>query len=422
VLRSFSFSLDPGTGAIEIAGALDGTRLELTIKTPSGSRHETLQLEEAPALALNIPRRLAAAGLAPGMHLTVSAFDPATLRNAPMNLEVQAREVVWAAGRPVPAFRIKSEFAGLTSTSWITDVGEAVKEESPMGLVVLRETQERATALAVPGDVQGDLLQAAAVIPQGLKRIDDPGSVELLRLRLEGAHFADEDLQGAGQTVVDDVFEIRPAETVAPGPDPEAHRFLSPEPFLESDAPEIVAEAQKAVQGVTGDRARAERLVRHVNHLLEKKPTVSLPSALEVLRTRVGDCNEHTALYVALARAVGIPARIAVGLVHVQGAFYYHAWAEVYVETAPNRSTWLPADPTLNQFPADATHIRLSRGGLDRQAVLTGAIGHLKITVLEQQLKPGPVLVGRSAQDMRPIEIALPRRDGSGPRCWNRPE
>ena len=45
---------------------------------------------------------------------------------------------------------------------------------------------------------------------------------------------------------------------------------------------------------------------------------MSLPSALEVLKTRVGDCNEHTTLYVAMARSLGIPARIAVGLVYLR--------------------------------------------------------------------------------------------------------
>ena len=93
---------------------------------------------------------------------------------------------------------------------------------------------------------------------------------------------------------------------------------------------------------LTGTRARAEQLTRYVNGLLEKKPTVSLPSAREVLRTKVGDCNEHTALYVAMARAAGIPARVAVGLVYVRGAFYYHAWPEVYLNEGADRGLWLP--------------------------------------------------------------------------------
>ncbi len=117
------------------------------------------------------------------------------------------------------------------------------------------------------------------------------------------------------------------------------------------------------VAGALSPREQAERLVRGVNGLLDKTPTISVPSAREVLRTRVGDCNEHTALYVALARAVGIPTRINVGLAWVLGAFYYHAWPEVYLEEPDGRGLWLPVDPTFNQFPADATHVRLLRGG-----------------------------------------------------------
>ncbi len=424
-VRSFSFSLDPGTGPIEIAGRLEGARLELDVKRASGTRHETRTLSEKPALSLNLPRQLAAAGLRPGLKRTVMAFDPATLRNAPMQVAIEAREVVWSAGRPVPAFRVRSEFEGVTSTSWVTDVGEVVKEESPMGLVVVRETRERATALAVPGDVRGDMLEAAAVVPSKQRRIDDRTRVDLLRVRLYGADLAGLDLQGAGQTLEGDVLEIRrPAADFPPGPaDPGAQVFVRPETFIESDAPEILAAAQEAVRGVAGDRERGERLVRRVNAMLEKKPTVGLPSALEVLRTRVGDCNEHTALYVAMARALGIPARVAVGLVYVEGAFYYHAWPEIYLSEKADRGLWVAVDPTLGEFPADATHIRLARGGLDRQAAVMPLIGRLKLDMLDVQLQEGavPILVGRATPDARPLALDLPRHDASGPNCWSRP-
>ena len=132
--------------------------------------------------------------------------------------------------------------------------------------------------------------------------------------------------------------------------------------------------------------------MRGVNGLLDKTPTISVPSAREVLRTRVGDCNEHTALYVALARAVGIPTRINVGLAWVLGAFYYHAWPEVYLEEPDGRGLWLPVDPTFNQFPADATHVRLLRGGLDRQAAILPLIGKVKLAVLDVELSPDAVV------------------------------
>ncbi len=422
-LRSFAFSLDPGTGPIEVGGSLEGRRLALTIKSPSGgTRTETRELAEAPSLALNLPRQLAAAGLAPGMRRTISTFDPATLRNAPMELRVEGREVIWAANKPVPAFRVRTTFQGLTSTSWITDVGEVVREESPMGLIVLRETRDRATALAVPGNLQLDMLRTAAIQPSG-PRIVDGTQLQGVRLRLTGFTPSAAEANGAGQTVVGDTIVVVDSATQTPAPaGPEVVRALQPEPLIESDAPEIVAEAKKAVGDAGDAKLKAERLTRYVAALLEKKPTLSLPSALEVLRTGVGDCNEHTALYVAMARAVGLPARVAVGLVHVHDAFYYHAWPEVFVETSAGRGYWLALDPTLNQFPADPTHVVLARGGLDRQAAILPAMGQAKIQVLELTPRSGTsnVLVGRTLRDTRPIEIPLPKRGGAIG-CWSRP-
>jgi len=350
-------------------------------------------------------------------------FDPATLRNETMVIDVQAREVVRAANRPVPAFKVLTRYAGITSTSWVTDTGEVVREESPLGFLVIKETPERATALAVPGEIQSDMLDAAAVVPNPPRRIDDPTAVERLVARMDGVDLSGPDVQGGGQTVSGNVVEVRDAETLKPEPlVDDLAPYLRPELFLESDAPEIVAEARKAAAGTAAPRLIAERLTRYVSALLEKKPTVSLPSAVEVLRTKVGDCNEHTALYVAMARALGVPARIAVGLVYVRGGFFYHAWPEVYVQEGKGRGLWLPVDPTLNQFPADATHIRLARGGLDRQAAILPAIGHTKMRIITLDVKPGftPILVGRPAQDLRPLEIPLPKRD-SATHCWSQP-
>jgi transglutaminase-like putative cysteine protease len=246
-----------------------------------------------------------------------------------------------------------------------------------------------------------------------------------MRIRLGGAELAALDLDGGGQRLAGDVLELRdPQGLKAERADPDATRALESEAFIESDAPEIVAEAEKAVAGITGARARAERLTRYVNQLLDKKPTVSLPSAREVLRTKVGDCNEHTVLYVAMARALGIPARINVGLVYIHGAFYYHAWPEVYLTEgsgirAEGLGLWLPVDPTLNQFPADATHVRLARGGLDKQTVILPLMGKLTMDVLDVELAPNstPILVGKQPMDLGALAIPIPSRESSCCAC-----
>jgi len=427
-LKSFQFSLDPGTGPIQVRGAVNapgsnlegGQRLTLAITSGGQTRTEERRLAEVPVITLNLSRLLATRGFEAGSRHHWMIFDPATLANAPVDVRIGDREVVRTRDGIIPAFRVDMAFQGLTTTSWVTDTGDVVREESPMGLMTLRESPEDAQGLAVPNRVQEDLLRMSAVVPEMRRRIDEPRDVRRMVLRLEGASIAGPDLDGEGQSVDGSTIEIRDPRTLQPGPaDPGAAAYLSPEPFLESDAPEIIAEANAALQGVPGARARAERLTRYVNALLDKKPTVSLPSAREVLRTKVGDCNEHTALYVAMARAAGIPARIAVGLVFVrgvQGAFYYHAWPEVYLDEGSGRGMWLPVDPTLNQFPADGTHLRLVRGGLDKQAAILPLIGALRITVVDLDLdaQSTPILVGPEATAPPPVTVRTARSGACG--------
>jgi transglutaminase-like putative cysteine protease len=411
MLKAFEFSLDPGTGPIKVRGDVDGKKITIAVITSAGTRTEQRDLPEPPMLSLNLSRRLADGGLTPGTRRQWNLFDPATLRNAPVTIDIGRREVVRAGNTPIPAFRVEMEFAGLHTTSWVTDTGEVVREESPMGLISVREPADRAKAMAVPGQIRSDLLAAAAVVPETKQRIDDPRDVRRLRLRLDGVSLSGLDLDGVSQTADGNIVEIRDAQLTTAGPaDPEAKRYLAPELFIESDAPEIQAETAIAVRQISGNRARAEALTRYVNGLLEKKPTVSLPSAREVLRTKIGDCNEHTVLYVAMARAAGIPARIAVGLALVRGAFYYHAWPEVYIDEGV-RGYWLPVDPTFNQFPADATHLRLAHGGLDKQTVILPLVGRLKIAVLDVDLAPGstPILVGRGPMsDLAAAQLPAP--------------
>ena len=430
-LQSFDFSLDPGTGPMSISGRLRGLRLSLTIGSGTGQRTEVRQLKEPPALMLSVGRRLASEGLTPGTTRQWTVFDPATMQNAPVTIDIGEREIVNAGQRrPIPAFKVQMTFSGLRTTAWVTDTGEIVREESPMGLITVLETQEQAMALAVSNRMQVDMLETAAIVPAMRRgqQIVEPRDVVRLTLRLTGAELAGDDLQGVGQRVDGNVVELLDARQLEAGPaDRDLERYLKPEPFIESDAPEIRAEAERMVAGITGTRARAERLVREVNSYVEKRPTVSLPSALEVLRTKVGDCNEHTALFVAMARALGIPARVSVGLAYVRGAFYYHAWAEVYLDAGHGRGLWLPVDPTFNQFPADATHLRLARGGLDKQTAILPLLGQARVAVVDLEVKEGstPILVGArpadaaDTADMPPLPALIPRRQDCG--CWASP-
>src|SRR5262249_30886024 len=155
--------------------------------------------------------------LVPGTSARWTILDPATLRNQPVEVRVGSREIVRSAGeRPIPAFRVDMKFSGLETTSWVTDTGEVVREESPLGLMTVREPRDRAQSLTVPQRVQADLLQASAVVPSPPLRLDESRDVRLLRVRLSGADPPESDMNGVGQELSGSIIAVRDARELQP--------------------------------------------------------------------------------------------------------------------------------------------------------------------------------------------------------------
>jgi hypothetical protein len=98
-LQSFDFSLDPGTGAMTVHGTVEAStgispgggaaRLKIDITSPDGTtRSDTRELPELPVLSLNLSRLLAGGHLVPGTTKRWMILDPATLRNAPVEVRI----------------------------------------------------------------------------------------------------------------------------------------------------------------------------------------------------------------------------------------------------------------------------------------------------------------------------------------------
>ena len=94
----------------------------------------------------------------------------------------------------------------------------------------------------------------------------------------------------------------------------------------------------------------------------------------------MGDCNEHAALFAALARNVGIPTRVVAGVTFYDEAFYYHAWNEVCLD-----DIWYSVDTTKNQFPADLSHIKFVEGETSEQVRIAALLGKLQIEIIDNE-------------------------------------
>jgi transglutaminase-like putative cysteine protease len=245
-----------------------------------------------------------------------------------------------------------------------------------MGLVLLRESKEQ--AMEQGWGESPDITAATAI------RVDTtfaaPG-LSYLKLRLSGVALDGFALNEGRQRFADGVLEIRleqpPPEAAAAAPPRGMDDYLRPTPFIQSDDPDIVKTAAHVSRGGKGAAAVVRLLNSWVYTTLKKAPTLSIPSAVAVLKSRQGDCNEHAVLLAALCRAAGVPARVAAGLVHLNGSFFYHAWCEVYA------GGWISVDPSMNQFPADVSHLKFVGGETDSQIALLRLIGKLHIEVLE---------------------------------------
>ena len=106
-------------------------------------------------------------------------------------------------------------------------------------------------------------------------------------------------------------------------------------------------------------------------------------SALEVIHAKKGDCSAHAKLFVALARAVAVPAREISGYVYIGDgarALGAHAWCEVIVD-----GHWVEVDPTSNEVNINPTHI--SFRGKHADMALAKVMGRLKLRVISIKRK-----------------------------------
>ncbi|MCK5862069.1 MAG: transglutaminase domain-containing protein, partial [Candidatus Hydrogenedentes bacterium] len=153
------------------------------------------------------------------------------------------------------------------------------------------------------------------------------------------------------------------------------------------DDPLIVKKAQEIVGDEKNPLHIAEKLCGWVSANMRNVFSARLSNSLEVLKSMEGDCTEHTVLFVGLARAAGLPAKMSAGLIYVnneQPGFYFHQWACVWL------GEWIDVDPAFNQVPIDVTHIKFAEGDLFRQAKILPLIGRIQIKAVDERLLKEP--------------------------------
>lgn len=148
----------------------------------------------------------------------------------------------------------------------------------------------------------------------------------------------------------------------------EARQYLEPTEHIDSAYPGIVTLANKLAQGKDDAFVVVSELAiwtkNNINYNLSTLTADVSQKASWVLQNREGVCDELTSLFIAMLRALGIPARFVTGVAYTSSPLFprrwgAHGWAEVYFPDVG----WVPFDPTFGEYGwVDPGHVVMMTG------------------------------------------------------------
>ena len=383
-IKAFTFSFKSGQSFMEARGVRSENKMTISVNSPSGQSSVSIAMDDDTLVFPTVYRWLMRQDPEIGGRYNIKVFDPAliltgnTIGQSHASITVLGRETISTEMGSFDTIKVEMNFSGFKTTAWVDSAGDIVKESSELGLVSLIESREKALGAKLSSY---DITEKTAISSN--VTLNNARKLKYLRATLKGIEDSTGLAlnNGARQTFSEGIIEVKMKKLNSiepyeiPNTDMDKRPHIKPSLLIQSADPQIKNLAQEILDGETNSVRSTEKMVKWVYRNLEKEPTVSIPNALDVLKTRKGDCNEHAVLLAALLRASGIPAKVALGVVYLNGKFYYHAWNEVYI------GEWVAVDSTFGQMPADASHIKLLRGGLEKSSEISRFIGKLELEI-----------------------------------------
>ena len=335
-----------------------------------------------------------------GMTASGKTFVAETLRLAEEKVSVLRKEsVVVGSAKPTELFVIEDRSEMGTVTMFVTPKGETLLLQFALGMEARKESKDVALRLPSTEEIaqRGDLAIVVGITPSGAS-INNPRTANSVRYKLRGStgdlppsdNRQNITMDGTGSNRIATLtVTAKPLPAVAgvsrfakPSDTPDALRpFLLPSDYVSSDDPEFAVLAKEATGGETDLAKASAKIADFVHNTIVSDSSIAvLRTASDINKDRRGVCREYTTFFTAIARNAGIPTRVCVGVVLVDGAFVYHAWPEVWVGDA---NGWVALEPTWGQPFADATHIKLAQGEITDLYRVADDMGRYKIEVLK---------------------------------------
>ena len=375
---SFASSQNFGMTAQTIEGMVKAGKAK--VKSSSGQQVRQTEIDWPEGALLSEGLRLLSIskGFKEGTRYTAKAFMPSILKAVDANMTIGAKKQVDLLGRVVELTEARTVLSAPTgqieSVGYLNADGDALKTVTPMmgmQMEMVACTKEFAT---MPGE-SVDLFSKvfiASPTPLGnlagaksvTYRIEPTDSSAKASAKLDFLESPSQKVARDGNSIVVTVCPVAGKGGALPykGADPAAVEALKATAYLQADAEEVVALARKAVAGAKDASGAARQIQDFVSKYVNRKDlSVGYATALEVARSRQGDCSEHAVLASAMCRAAGLPAQVVMGVVYVENmgdrrdVFGPHAWFRVLLD-----GVWVDYDAAMGAY--DAGHIALFAG------------------------------------------------------------
>jgi len=402
-LLEFESEMTMGPTPMRVTGRVVGDQLQLVTSTQGKTVSSTIPWSAGYGGCYAMELSLLRQPMQPGDRRQLQLLLPGFNQVATVELSARGSERVELLSGHYDLLRIEAvtRFADgqtLPGTLWADRTGEVLKNRTDsMNMDSYRS--DRATALQKqdvgPLDLTLDMsvkLSRPLALSHASRRVR-------YRVQLRDGDPAGIFVSGYSQQVrsIDPhtaevtVVALRPGKpplATAPG-ETASSDDREPNNLVQSDDPRIVKMARDAAGDEKDPWRVALKLEDYVYRFIDKKDfSQAFATASEVAVTHEGDCTEHSVLLAALARARGIPARVAIGLVYMEGAaaFGFHMWDEVYID-----KHWIGIDATLARGGIGGDHLKLAHSSLKGGSAYSSFLpvvkisGRLRIEVLGEE-------------------------------------
>ncbi len=367
----------------------------------------------------------------PGDSFQAQTFSPELGALATVTRTALGPETITSEGRDVPALKVEEQISGYPGkrTLWLDAEGRLLASEETGPFGVMRAFRADAATARRTSEEGGELPAEAysATIARTQIRLPEPRRIEWLKLRLRHRNpdLGWPDFEQTGQKVVEKtdrslVLEISKPRPVYglrfPVPATEANReYLEPNAYIQSGDPELRAEALRVIGGEKDLFRAALALERSVAESMRMDLGIPAAPSVEIFKNRRGTCVAYATLLTTLARAAGIPSRMMMGYIYVDGMFGGHAWTEVLAG-----DQWLPLDAAIvAPGTADAARFAVITSSLrEGPSFMNGPgvqlFGQIDVSVLGYSREGGEKVA--VAEDAQPYTVAgdLYRNTGLG--------